>query len=346
MRTSDFDFTLPAELIAQHPLDKRSNSRLLVVDADKQTWSDRHFYDLGDYLRQGDVLVINNTRVIPARLFGIKEETGAHVELLILNMNDPQRVECLTGNAKVVKVGSKVRFGEGSLVATCLDIGENGIRYFSMEYEGIFLEVLEQLGEMPLPPYIKERLSDPERYQTVYAKYDGSAAAPTAGLHFTPELLDSLKVKGVEIAEVTLHVGLGTFRPVSVDNPMDHDMHSEEFWMSQSCADQLNKARDEKRRIIAVGTTSVRVLETLAHQHDRFSETHGFTKIFITPGFEYLAVCSLITNFHLPKSTLMMLVSAFAGKQLIMDAYQHAITEGYRFFSFGDSMFLTHSTEQ
>lgn len=339
MKVTDFDFDLPESLIAQTPMEKRSESRLLVVDGMKV--KDAHFYDIKDYLNKGDVLVVNNTRVIAARLFGSKPETGAHVELLILKINGNE-AECLVGNAKVVKLGTLLSFGDGKLQAKCIKIGEEGIRHFELIYEGIFMEILDELGQMPLPPYIHERLEDRERYQTVYSKEPGSAAAPTAGLHFTPEIIQSLKDKGVTIAEVTLHVGLGTFRPVKVDDVLNHKMHAEAYWMDQATADILNLAKQEGRRIVAVGTTSVRTLETIYNEHGKFIETNGDSEIFIYPGYEWKAVDAIITNFHLPKSTLVMLVSAFAGYEETMHAYKHAIDEKYRFFSFGDSMFLQH----
>lgn len=337
MKVTDFDFDLPESLIAQTPMEKRSESRLLVVDGMKV--KDAHFYDIKNYLNEGDVLVVNNTRVIAARLFGTKPETGAHVELLILKINGNE-AECLVGNAKVVKMGTLLSFGDGKLQAKCIKIGEEGIRHFELIYEGIFMEILDELGQMPLPPYIHERLEDRERYQTVYSKEPGSAAAPTAGLHFTPEILQTLKDKGVTIAEVTLHVGLGTFRPVKVDDVLNHKMHAEAYWMDQETADILNRAKEEGRRIVAVGTTSVRTLETIYNEHGKFVETNGDSEIFIYPGYEWKAVDAIITNFHLPKSTLVMLVSAFAGYDETMHAYKHAIEEKYRFFSFGDSMFL------
>ncbi|CAM3704620.1 tRNA preQ1(34) S-adenosylmethionine ribosyltransferase-isomerase QueA [Erysipelothrix urinaevulpis] len=333
-----FDFDLPEELIAQTPSKNRSESRLLVMHDDKIL--DQHFYDIVDYFNSGDILVLNNTRVLAARLFGTKEETGAHVEVLILKVQDDV-AECLVGNAKVVKVGTVVSFGDGRLKAKCLAVKEEGIRMFEFIYEGIFLEVLDELGEMPLPPYIHEKLEDKERYQTVYSKVDGSAAAPTAGLHFTNDLLKALKSKGVEIAEITLHVGLGTFRPVKVDNVFDHKMHSEHYMMSQETADVLNKAKVENRRIVAVGTTSVRTLETIYTEYCEFRACEGNSEIFIYPGYEFKAVDAIITNFHLPKSTLIMLVSAFAGYEETMDVYKHAVESSYRFFSFGDSMFIT-----
>ncbi|QIK69315.1 tRNA preQ1(34) S-adenosylmethionine ribosyltransferase-isomerase QueA [Erysipelothrix sp. HDW6C] len=339
MNVEDFDFYLPESLIAQTPAAKRSESRLLVVDG--MHVEDKHFYNIVDYLNDGDVLVVNNTRVIAARLFGEKPETGAHVELLILKFED-KTAECLVGNAKVVKVGTELSFGEGKLKAICTKVGEEGIRFFDLEYEGIFLEILDELGQMPLPPYIHERLEDKERYQTVYSKVEGSAAAPTAGLHFTPEILAQLEAKGVTIVPITLHVGLGTFRPVKVDNILEHTMHSEEYFMSQETADILNGAKEAGRRIVAVGTTSVRTLETIMTEHGKFVADHNDSKIFIYPGYEWKAVDAIITNFHLPKSTLIMLVSAFAGKEEIEHAYKHAVDKEYRFFSFGDSMFLSH----
>lgn len=337
MNVNDFDFELPESLIAQTPMETRSASKLLVLDG--ETIEDRHFYNIVDYLHEGDVLVVNNTRVIAARLFGTKPETGAHVELLILKING-NNAECLVGNAKVVKLGTVLSFGDGKLQARCIEIGEEGIRHFELIYEGIFMEILDELGQMPLPPYIHERLEDRERYQTVYSKEPGSAAAPTAGLHFTPEILDQLKNKGVIITPVTLHVGLGTFRPVKVDDVLKHKMHAEAYWMSAETASILNRAREEGRRIIAVGTTSVRTLETIMCEHGTFLETHGDSEIFIYPGYEWKAVDAIITNFHLPKSTLVMLVSAFAGFDETMKAYKHAVDKAYRFFSFGDSMFI------
>lgn len=339
MNVNDFDFYLPESLIAQTPAAKRSESRLLVVDG--MNLEDKHFYNITDYLHEGDVLVVNNTRVIAARLFGEKPETGAHVELLILKF-EGKTAECLVGNAKVVKLGTELSFGGGKLKAICTKIGEEGIRFFDLIFDGIFLEVLDELGQMPLPPYIHERLEDKERYQTVYSEVAGSAAAPTAGLHFTEEILDQLKAKGVMIVPVTLHVGLGTFRPVKVDNIFEHTMHAESYFMTQETADVLNQARAEGRRIVAVGTTSVRTLETIMTEHGTFLETEGESKIFIYPGYEWKAVDAIITNFHLPKSTLIMLVSAFAGKAEIDHAYAHAVEREYRFFSFGDSMILTH----
>lgn len=339
MKVKDFDFNLPEALIAQTPLEDRKSSKLLVVD--DFNLEDKHFYDIPDCLNQGDVLVLNDTRVLAARLFGIKEETGAHVEILILKM-DEQSAECLVGNARVVKLDTVVSFGDGQLKARCIGIGEEGIRFFEFIYEGIFLEILDELGEMPLPPYIHEKLDDKDRYQTVYSKDIGSAAAPTAGLHFTPELLDIIRSKGVEVVFITLHVGLGTFRPVKVEEILDHKMHAESYKINQETADILNKAKIENRRIVAVGTTSVRTLETVMRDHNTFIACSGESDIFIYPGYEFKAVDAIITNFHLPKSTLLMLISAFSSKEVIDHAYQHAIEQSYRFFSFGDSMFLTH----
>lgn len=337
MNVKDFDFHLPEYLIAQTPMEHRSESRLLVVEG--SSLKDEHFYDIKKYFKKGDVLVLNDTRVISARLFGLKPETGAHVELLILKFQDTS-CECLVGNAKVVKLGTELSFGDGKLRAICTEIGEEGLRKFDLIYEGIFLELLDELGQMPLPPYIHERLEDKERYQTVYSKVSGSAAAPTAGLHFTQELLNDLESVGVEILYVTLHVGLGTFRPVKVDDVLEHKMHSESYMMSAYTAQRLNLAKQEQRDIIAVGTTSVRTLETVMQKYGTFTECRGDSEIFIYPGYQFLAVDQIVTNFHLPKSTLIMLISAFAGKSVIDAAYAHAIEKEYRFFSFGDSMFL------
>ncbi|MGL5540375.1 MAG: tRNA preQ1(34) S-adenosylmethionine ribosyltransferase-isomerase QueA [Erysipelotrichaceae bacterium] len=339
MKVKDFDFDLPKELIAQTPLDQREVSKLLVVDRNNQSICDKQFFEIVDYLKPGDVLVRNNTRVIPARLFGIKEETGAHVELLLLKQ-DGDVWECLVGNARVVKMGTIVTFGNGELKAKCIGIGEQGIRTFEMMYEGIFFEVLDALGNVPLPPYIHDVLEDKERYQTVYAKVKGSAAAPTAGLHFTDDLFAQLQQKGVEILDVTLHIGLGTFRPISVDDILDHDMHSEYYMLEDAVAKRLNLAKQEGRRIISIGTTSTRVLEANIQKYGEFKAENAATAIFIYPGYTFKAIDGLITNFHLPKSTLIMLVSAFAGKELTMQAYQHAIEQKYRFFSFGDSSFF------
>ncbi|MCF0110788.1 MAG: tRNA preQ1(34) S-adenosylmethionine ribosyltransferase-isomerase QueA [Erysipelotrichaceae bacterium] len=339
MRTDDFDFELPMELIAQTPLAVRPQSRLLVLHRDSRTYEDRHFYDITEYLQPGDVLVRNNTRVIPARLFGTKEVTGAHVELLLLKQ-EGDIWECLVGNAKVVKVGTVISFHEGELRAECLEVRDKGIRIFRMIYEGVFMEILDRLGNVPLPPYIKEKLEDKERYQTVYAKVEGSAAAPTAGLHFTEELFEKIRKKGVTICEVTLHIGLGTFRPVDVEDVTQHHMHTEWYHMDKETAEILNQAKAEGRRIVSVGTTSTRTLESVMKKFGHFEEDTDETDIFIYPGYTFRAVDVQITNFHLPKSTLLMLVSAFADKPLIMEAYKHAVEKRYRFFSFGDSMMI------
>lgn len=338
MKTSDFDYYLPEELIAQTPLKDRSSSRLLVLDKKTGEIEHKHFYDIVDYLEKGDVLVRNNTKVIPARIFGVKSETGAHVEVLLLKQIE-DCYECLVGNAKVVKVGVEIVFSD-KLKATCVEVKDEGIRILKFESKGIFLEVLEEIGNMPLPPYIKESLLDKNRYQTIYAKYAGSAAAPTAGLHFTDEIFNKLKEKGVEVLDVTLHVGLGTFRPVKVDDVTNHKMHKEEYFMSKEVADKLNMAKAEKRRIIGIGTTSTRVLETVMSKYGEFKECHEESDIFIYPGYEYKAIDALITNFHLPKSTLIMLVSALANKKMILNTYNEAVKEKYRFFSFGDAMFI------
>ena len=340
MKLSEFDFDLPEELIAQTPLEKRDTSRLMVLHRDTNTIEHKHFYDIIEYLNPGDILVRNNTKVIPARLFGLKEETNGHVELLLLKEITNNTWECLVGNARIVKVDTIISFGEGLLKAKCIEVKEEGIRIFTMIYEGIFYEILDTLGTMPLPPYIKEKLVDQNRYQTVYAKVEGSAAAPTAGLHFTPEIIKKIKDKGIKIVDVTLHVGLGTFRPVKVDDVLEHHMHSEFYMIDESVAKTLNEAKDAGQRIISVGTTSTRVLESNIKKYGKFTATHENTDIFIYPGYKYEAIDSLITNFHLPKSTLIMLVSALASKEFILEAYSEAVKEKYRFFSFGDSMFI------
>lgn len=340
MKLSEFDFNLPEELIAQRPLDKRDTSRLMVLNREKQTIEHKHFYDIIDYLQPSDILVRNNTKVIPARLFGIKEETNGHVEVLLLKDLGDDTWECLVGNARIVKINTVITFGEGLLKAKCIEIKDEGIRVFKMIYTGIFFEILDQLGTMPLPPYIKEKLNDQNRYQTVYAKIEGSAAAPTAGLHFTDEIIEKIKAKGIEILDVTLHVGLGTFRPVKVDDILDHHMHSEFYMIEPDVAKKLNQAKANGQRIIAVGTTSTRTLEANIKKYGKFTATHENTDIFIYPGYQYEAIDCLITNFHLPKSTLLMLISAFASKEFIFKAYQEAIDKKYRFFSFGDSMFI------
>lgn len=340
MDISLFDFDLPEELIAQSPARKRDESRLMVINKDTKTYEHKHFYDIVDYLHAGDVLVRNNTKVIPARLLGEKEKTHAHVELLLLKQLENDNWECLVGNAKTVKVGTIVSFGNGELKAECLEIKEEGIRIMHMIYDGVFYEVLDKLGKMPLPPYIRKQCDDNSRYQTVYAKVEGSAAAPTAGFHFTEELFEKLNQKGVIVVDVTLHIGLGTFRPVKVNDVLEHHMHSEYYVMSQETADILNNAKKEHRRIISIGTTSTRVLESVMQEYGTFKACSGNTSIFIYPGYKYLAIDGLITNFHLPKSTLIMLVSALAGREFILECYKEAVKEKYRFFSFGDAMFI------
>ncbi|WP_025028403.1 tRNA preQ1(34) S-adenosylmethionine ribosyltransferase-isomerase QueA [Caldalkalibacillus mannanilyticus] len=341
MNVNDYDFYLPEELIAQTPLEDRTSSRLLHLDKQTGMLAHHTFSDLLHLLQAGDTLVLNNTRVIPARLFGVKEDTGAKIEVLLLKQEAGDVWEALVKPGKRVKKGTVILFGEGLLKATCLEETPVGGRKLQFEYEGIFPEILDQLGEMPLPPYIKEQLDDPDRYQTVFAKHRGSAAAPTAGLHFTEEILKQIEQKGVQIAYITLHVGLGTFRPVQVDNIEEHEMHAEYYELDKETAELLNKAKQDGRRIIAVGTTSCRTLETVTRDHHgRFEESSGWTDIFIYPGFPFQAISGLITNFHLPKSTLMMLVSALAGRENIMQAYEEAIKEKYRFFSFGDAMII------
>lgn len=340
MDIKQYDFDLPEELIAQVPLEDRSSSRLMVCDRSTENIEHKHFADITEDLNPGDCLVLNDTRVLPARLFGAKEGSGGKVEVLLLHQTEEDEWEVLVKPAKKVKEGTKIIFGDGKLTAECTEIQEHGGRKVKFSYEGIFLEVLESLGEMPLPPYIKEQLSDRERYQTVYAKEEGSAAAPTAGLHFTNSLLEELQEKGVELAYLTLHVGLGTFRPVSVDNIEEHDMHAEFYQLSGETADQLNRVRENGGRIISVGTTSTRTLETIMRDYGTFTEASGWTDIFIYPPQKLQAIDGLITNFHLPKSTLIMLVSAFAGRDFVMEAYHRAVEERYRFFSFGDAMFI------
>lgn len=341
MNTADFDFHLPEELIAQTPLEKRDSSRLLIVDRETGEFSDQHFDNIIDQLEPGDALVMNNTRVLPARLYGTKPETGGHVELLLLKNTQGDFWEVLAKPAKRLRVGTRVSFGDGRLTATVTEELEHGGRIVRFDYQGIFLEVLESLGEMPLPPYIHEKLEDRERYQTVYAKENGSAAAPTAGLHFTEELLDKIAANGVKLVYLTLHVGLGTFRPVSVDNLEEHEMHSEFYSLSEEAAETLRQVKASGHRIVAVGTTSIRTLETIGSKFDgQIQADSGWTNIFIKPGYQWKIVDAFSTNFHLPKSTLVMLVSAFAGRQLTLEAYEHAIAERYRFFSFGDAMFI------
>lgn len=341
MNTADFDFDLPEELIAQTPLEKRDASRLLVVDKETGAFSDQHFDQIIDQLQPGDALVMNNTRVLPARLYGIKPETGGHVELLLLKNVQGDDWEVLAKPAKRLRVGAQISFGDGRLTATVVEELDHGGRIVRFGYEGIFLEVLESLGEMPLPPYIHEKLADRERYQTVYAKENGSAAAPTAGLHFTEELLEQIAAKGVKLVYLTLHVGLGTFRPVSVDSLDDHEMHSEFYSLSEEAAQTLRQVKANGGRVIAVGTTSIRTLETIGSKFQgQIQADSGWTNIFIKPGYDWKVVDAFSTNFHLPKSTLVMLVSAFAGRSLTLKAYEHAIAERYRFFSFGDAMFI------
>ncbi len=335
-----YDFDLDESLIAQTPSEIRDHSRLMVLNKTTKTIEHHHFYDIVDFLNPGDVIVRNNSKVIPARLIGTKEETGAHVEVLLLKDKGNDIWECLVGNAKVVKIDTIVSFGDGSLKAKCVEIREEGIRMMQLIYQGILFEILDKLGKMPLPPYIHQQCEDNSRYQTVYAKVAGSAAAPTAGFHFTKELFAKAEKKGVIILDVTLHIGLGTFRPVKVDNILEHHMHSEYYEMSKETAEELNKAKKENRRIIALGTTSVRTLESVMSKYGEFKECSGNTNIFIYPGYEFKAIDALITNFHLPKSTLIMLVSAFAGKDFVMRAYNEATKNRYRFFSFGDSMFI------
>lgn len=341
LTTNDFDFELPEELIAQTPLKNRSSSKMMVLTKETETIEDRQFESIIDELNPGDALVMNNTRVLPARLYGEKEDTKAHMELLLLKNLEGDKWETLMKPAKKAKPGTVITFGDGRLKATVIESLEHGGRIVEFSYEGIFLETLESLGEMPLPPYIKERLDDSERYQTVYAKENGSAAAPTAGLHFTEEILEKIQEKGVKLVFLTLHVGLGTFRPVSVDNIEEHKMHEEFYQLSEESAATLNKTRDEGGRIIAIGTTSIRTLETIGQEFDgRFQAASGWTDIFIAPGYQFKAVDGFLTNFHLPKSTLIMLVSAFLGRDFVLEAYNHAVQERYRFFSFGDAMFV------
>ncbi|HAM81409.1 tRNA preQ1(34) S-adenosylmethionine ribosyltransferase-isomerase QueA [Ornithinibacillus bavariensis] len=341
MNIEDFDFDLPEELIAQTPLKDRSASKLMVLHRDVEEIEHKHFTDIKSFLKKGDCLVLNNTKVLPARLYGIKEDTGAKVEVLLLKQVEGDTWEVLAKPAKRLKEGTKLIFGEGKLTATCTETLEHGGRLLDFAYDGIFYEVLDELGEMPLPPYIKEQLPEKDRYQTVYAKEEGSAAAPTAGLHFTEQLLAEIKEMGVTVAFITLHVGLGTFRPVSVENIDEHKMHSEFYVMTQETAETLTKTKENGGRIISVGTTSTRTLETIARDNNgKLVESSGWTDIFIYPGFEFKAIDGLITNFHLPKSTLIMLVSAFSNREFILKAYNEAVKEKYRFFSFGDAMFI------
>lgn len=340
MKVEDFDYYLPENLIAQTPLEKRDTSRLLVLDKKTGEIEHKHFYDIIEYLNEGDTLVLNDTKVLPARLIGEKEETKAVIEILLLKNISGDDWECLVKPARRIKVGTIVTFGNGLLKAKCIKEEAEGIRHFTLIYSGILMEILEQLGTMPLPPYIHEKLADQSRYQTVYAKEIGSAAAPTAGLHFTKDLLEKIKEKGVNIAYITLHVGLGTFRPVSVDKVEEHKMHTEYYQMSKETAEILTKTKENHKRIISVGTTSTRTLETIMTKYNEFKECSGWTNIFIYPGYEFKAIDALITNFHLPKSTLVMLVSALAGRENILNAYKTAVNEEYRFFSFGDAMLI------
>ena len=340
MRVDDFDYFLPEELIAQVPIEQRDTSRLLVLDKETGEVNHKHFYDIIDYLDKGDTLVFNDTKVLPARLIGVKEETNAVIEILLLKNLSGDKWECLVKPARRIKEGTIVSFGDGKLKAKCCGCFDEGIRHFELIYNGILMEILEDLGTMPLPPYIHEKLDDQSRYQTVYAKEVGSAAAPTAGLHFTKDLLAKIEEKGINICYVTLHVGLGTFRPVSVEKIEDHEMHSEFYSMSSEVANKLNETRKNGNKIIAVGTTSTRTLETIANLYGEFRECNGWTNIFIYPGYEFKGIDRLITNFHLPKSTLVMLVSTLAGRENILNAYKIAVEEKYRFFSFGDAMFI------
>lgn len=339
MKVSEFNYDLPEELIAQIPLERRDESRLMVLNKEKQSIEHKTFKDIIEYLKSGDVLVRNNTKVLPARLYGTKE-TGANVEFLLLNNIEGDVWECIVRPGNKLHIGTRVIFGEGQLKADILDIMPGGTRKVKFNYEGIFNEILDEIGLMPLPPYIHEELKQKDRYQTVYAKYDGSAAAPTAGLHFTPELLKQLEEKGIVIANVTLHVGIGTFRPVKEETVEKHEMHSEHYYIKQEDVEKINNAKKSGNRVIAVGTTSCRVLETIADENGIVKETEGDTQIFIYPGYKFKCLDGLITNFHLPQSTLLMLVSALAGKDYILGAYEEAVKEKYRFFSFGDAMFI------
>ncbi len=341
LRTSDFYFELPKELIAQDPISDRSASRLLLLDKDTGRISHDIFKNIGSYLKKGDCLVLNNTRVIPARLLGVKEDTGAHAEIFLLKRREDDIWEALVKPGRKLRPGARVVFGDGLLKCEIMDVVDEGNRLVKFSYEGIFEEILDRLGEMPLPPYITHKLKDKDRYQTVYAKYDGSAAAPTAGLHFTKELLKELEDKGIDIAYVTLHVGLGTFRPVKVDNILEHHMHSEMYMINAEAAQKINMARDNGNRVICVGTTSCRTIESAADENGRLSAGSGETDIFIYPGYRFKVLDCLITNFHLPESTLVMLVSALAGRENVLNAYREAIKEKYRFFSFGDAMFIS-----
>ena len=340
MKLTDFNYELPEELIAQHPYDKRDEARLMVLNRQEQSINHKVFKDVIDYLEPGDCLVINNTKVIPARLYGIKDKTGAKVEFLLLKQMDNDIWEVMVRPGKKLLPGTKVMFGDGILTAEILEMLEGGNRKVKFTYQGIFNEILDKIGLMPIPPYIKETLKEKDKYQTVYAKYVGSSAAPTAGLHFTEELLEKIRNKGVEVANVTLHVGIGTFRPVKVENIEDHKMHSEHFYIKQEDVEKINNAKKNGKRVIAVGTTSCRVLESIADENGYVKVQEGDTSIFIYPGYKFKCIDALITNFHLPESTLIMLVSALAGREYIMKAYEEAVKERYKFFSFGDAMII------
>ncbi|MBQ8147299.1 MAG: tRNA preQ1(34) S-adenosylmethionine ribosyltransferase-isomerase QueA [Lachnospiraceae bacterium] len=340
MKLSDFNYNLPEELIAQDPLEKRDNSRLMVLHKDTGDVEHKHFYEIIDYLQAGDCLVVNNTKVIPARLMGVKEGTGASIEVLLLKRVEEKVWETLVKPGKKARVGARISFGDGLLVGEVIDVVEEGNRLIRFEYDGIFEEILDQLGQMPLPPYITHQLQDKNRYQTVYAKHDGSAAAPTAGLHFTEELMQRIEAKGIRIAKVTLHVGLGTFRPVKEENVLDHHMHSEFYMVDEEAARIINETKAAGGRVISVGTTSTRTLESVAEMDGHIPVKSGWTDIFIYPGYEFKAVDCLITNFHLPESTLIMLVSALVDRETVLKAYETAVEEQYRFFSFGDAMFI------
>ena len=341
MKTKDFYYDLPEELIAQTPVEPRDASRLMTLDKTTGAIGHYHFRDIVDLLREGDCLILNDSRVLPARIYGVKEDTGAHVEFLLLENKGNDRWEALAGPGKKARKGSRFTFGDGLLRCEVVDVLPDGNRLIQFQYEGVFFNLLDQIGQMPLPPYIKEKLQDRERYQTVYSREVGSAAAPTAGLHFTPELLERVKAKGVKLGFVTLHVGLGTFRPVSAEDIQDHKMHAEHYHMPQETADLINETKEKGGRVIAVGTTSCRTIESVAQKEGCFKESEGWTDIFLYPGYQFKGLDGLITNFHLPESTLIMLVSALAGREHVLHAYEVAVQERYRFFSFGDAMFIS-----
>ena len=341
MKTKDFYYDLPEELIAQTPVEPRDASRLMTLDKTTGAIGHYHFRDIVDLLREGDCLILNDSRVLPARIYGVKEDTGAHVEFLLLENKGNDRWEALAGPGKKARKGSRFTFGDGLLRCEVVDVLPDGNRLIQFQYEGVFFNLLDQIGQMPLPPYIKEKLQDRERYQTVYSREVGSAAAPTAGLHFTPELLERVKAKGVKLGFVTLHVGLGTFRPVSAEDIQDHKMHAEHYHMPQETADLINETKEKGGRVIAVGTTSCRTIESVAQKEGCFTESEGWTDIFLYPGYQFKGLDGLITNFHLPESTLIMLVSALAGREHVLHAYEVAVRERYRFFSFGDAMFIS-----